>query len=105
MMILIIINFAEYTCPKAVFSNSALKASMVTQFSKILLGWQPHHMVYLNYRKHLSAQGDFITYKHVSLLFHTAHLTLNTQYYEISSHVAATVFDVEVQILQGSSQV
>jgi hypothetical protein len=51
-------------------------------------------MIYLNYLKHLSAQGDFITYKHVSLQFHTAHLTVNTQYYEISSHVAATAFEV-----------
>jgi hypothetical protein len=51
-------------------------------------------MVYLNYLKNLSAQGDFMTYKCVSLLFHTAQLTVNTQYYEISSHVAATAFEV-----------
>jgi hypothetical protein len=91
MMTLIIVNFVEYTCSQVVFSNSALNAFMVTEFSKILL---PHHTVYLNYLKHLSAQGDFITYKHASLLFHTAHLTVNTQYYEISSHVAATALDV-----------
>lgn len=91
MIILIIINFVEYKCSQVVFSNSALKSSIVIEFSKILLGWQLHHMVYLNYLKHLSDQ-DFIIYKHLSLLFHTAHLTVNTQYYKISSHVAATAF-------------
>jgi hypothetical protein len=78
--------FVEYKCSQAVFTSSVLKASMVTEFSKILLGM----VWYFNHLMHLSAQGGFITYKHVSLLFHTAHLTVNTQYYEFSSHVVAT---------------
>jgi len=37
-MILIIINFVEYKCSQVFFSSSASKASMVTEFSKILTG-------------------------------------------------------------------
>jgi hypothetical protein len=38
MMILIIINFVEYKCSQVVSSNNVLKASMMRELSKILLG-------------------------------------------------------------------
>ena len=104
MMVLIIINFVEYKCSQVVFSSSVLKASMVTEFSKILLGWQSHHMVYLKYLTHLSAQGDFVTCTFsVSYRTHDSEDTILWNFLTFSSHSFWS--NVEAQILQGSSQV
>jgi hypothetical protein len=91
---MMIINFVEYKCSQVVFSIQCLWAYMVNAFNKILLSWQPYHMVYLSNLMQVSAQEDFITYEHVTSFFPTAHLTVNLQYYEISSHVVATALEV-----------